>query len=137
MVFPDELLPDPHLPSNTILFLTIITNGASLANGNNMIPAEYSIANPNTNNQVSNWHNTEQDANGGDLLWTVNGKPAWVRARATLERAQLCLSHASMPSRPKAGPALTLRACVRSAVLERQYAPGHGHDRQRVPAELQ
>jgi hypothetical protein len=95
------------------------------------------ITNPNTNNQVSNWHNTEQDANGGDLLWTVNGKPAWVRARATLERAQLCLSHASMPSRPKAGPALTLRACVRSAVLERQYAPGHGHDRQRVPAELQ
>ena len=36
------------------------------------------------NNQVSNWHNTEQDANSGDLLWTVNGKPAWVRARATL-----------------------------------------------------
>jgi len=29
------------------------------------------------NNQVSNWHNTEQDANSGDLLWTVNGKPAW------------------------------------------------------------
>ena len=91
---------------------------------------------PNWHN-VYNWHNTAQDANGGDLLWTVNGKPAWVRARATLERAQLCLSHASMPSRPKAGPALTLRACVRSAVLERQYAPGHGHDRQRVPAELQ
>tara|TARA_B100000767_G_scaffold264697_1_gene279910 strand:+ start:139 stop:867 length:729 start_codon:yes stop_codon:yes gene_type:complete len=42
------------------------------------------IANPNTNNQVSNWHNTEEDANRGDLLWTVNGKPAWVRARATL-----------------------------------------------------
>lgn len=42
------------------------------------------IANPNTNNQVSNWHDTEEDANRGDLLWTVNGKPAWVRARATL-----------------------------------------------------
>jgi len=35
------------------------------------------IANPNTNNQVSDWHDTEEDANSGDLLWTVNGKPAW------------------------------------------------------------
>ena len=38
------------------------------------------IEGPYSNRPV-NWHNTEQDANGGDLLWTVNGKPAWVRAR--------------------------------------------------------
>ena len=64
------------------------------------------IANPNTySNWVSNWHGTEQDANGGDLLWTVNGKPAWVRARDS-KRAQLRSAHrlpaprehASMPT---------------------------------------
>ena len=71
------------------------------------------IANPNTNNQVSNWHNTEEDANSGDLLWTVNGKPAWVRARATLNALSCACpararEHASMRAcQPTAGPALT------------------------------
>ena len=29
----------------------------------------------------TNWHNTEEDAMGGDLLWTVKGKPCWLSER--------------------------------------------------------
>ena len=81
------------------------------------------IANPNTNNQVTNWHDTEQDANDGDLLWTVNGKPAWVRTRATLNTLS-CACPARAREHASLQPA-QLSPCAR--VFGAQYSSGRMH----------
>jgi hypothetical protein len=61
---------DWSAPSYTASMLTV----TGMASGYNM------------SSKPVNWHSTEQDANGGDLLWTVDGKPAWVRASERVSR---------------------------------------------------
>jgi hypothetical protein len=62
----------------TIQCLTTLTFDWSAAvYSASMVTCTGTHANYNSNTPP-NFHDTEEDANGGDLLWTVNGKPAYV-----------------------------------------------------------